>query len=368
MGNVSGVIDKTLFIELAPFMSVLALSIILFEAGINANIRLFGETLGKATVLSTLTILSSIVAVGMILSIIFLPLEFDLLQGMLLGAMVGGTSTVAVYGILKSTYRTREDQSSAQVLLTLESVISDPICIILSITLIKMIMQPDILFIDGIRDIMYVFISSFFVGLFLGIIWANIISRLRGPYTYMITLAVLFSCYIGAERILGEGAGAMTALTFGLAIVNYNYLMMRLGLNWRISLNTIHLKELHDEITFLIKSFFFVYIGIISSFSVKYTFLGLGISIVMVFLRFLIVSVLGNVLRFTIEETIFSQVIYASGLPAFVMSQLPKIFDDAGLFFINPDVYTNLCMPIVIGSLIFSGLFGPVLARRAIRE
>ncbi len=101
MGSGIQYIEKDLFNELAPLMSILALSIILFEAGINVDIITLIDNMGKATVLSVSSILLSIIMIGALMSVI-MPGDFTLLQGMLLGAMVGGTSTVAVFGILAS--------------------------------------------------------------------------------------------------------------------------------------------------------------------------------------------------------------------------------------------------------------------------
>jgi len=44
--------DKGLFNELAPLMSILALSIILFEAGINVDIITLIDNMGKASALN----------------------------------------------------------------------------------------------------------------------------------------------------------------------------------------------------------------------------------------------------------------------------------------------------------------------------
>ena len=62
-------------------------------------------------------------------------------------------------------------------------------------------------------------------------------------------------------------------------------------------------------------------------------------------IRYVIVETLGSSLRLTREEKTLSQVIYASGLPAFVMAQLPLIFDPTGLYFVNAGIYPDICMP-----------------------
>ncbi len=366
MGPVLGYVDKGLFNELAPLMSVIALSIILFEAGINVDIVMLLGSMGKAMVLSVASIMGSILLIG-ILTAYFLVPELTFPQGMLLGAMVGGTSTVAVYGILSSIGDTLPNLDSTRVLLTMESIVSDPICIISSITLIKMIIQPEFTVRDTVRDLLTTFMLSSALGLAVGVVWAKVLDRLRTrQYTYMITLAALLPTYIASEQWVGEGGGAVTALVFGLAITNYRYIMERLGRDDRVLINKKRLREFHEEVTFFVKSFFFVYIGVVVSLSVRYAFIGFSLVIMQITLRYMLVAGLSDPFGFTREERVLSQVVYASGLPAFVMSQLPQIFDPDRVHFVAPEIYPDLCMPIVLGTILFSGLMGPALARRAL--
>jgi potassium/hydrogen antiporter len=115
MGSGIHYVDKGLFNELAPLMSILALSIILFEAGINVDIITLIDNLGKSTALTLATVISSIIFVGFGISSI-LPNDFTLLQGMLLGAMVGGTSTVATFGVLASIEKAVPNSASTKIL------------------------------------------------------------------------------------------------------------------------------------------------------------------------------------------------------------------------------------------------------------
>lgn len=368
MGPVFGYADKIMFDDIAPLMSILALSIILFEAGINVDITLLLGSMGKALVLSTASIMGSILLIGFVTSYVLVP-GLPFLQGMLLGAMVGGTSTVAVYGILSGIGDLIPNLTSTRVLLTMESILSDPICIISSITIIKLIMQPTFTLRDTVKEITMVFLLSTVLGLSAGVVWARVLDRLRTRhYTYMITLAILLPLYIFSEDFIGEGGGAMTALIFGLAITNFRYIMEKFGRDEKVLIDKKRLREFHDEITFFIKSFFFVYIGVVVSLSWRYAFFGLILVILQVCLRYGIVDVLSGQFGFTREEKALSQVVYASGLPAFVMSQLPQIFDPEGIYFANAQLYPDLTMPIVFGTIMFSGLIGPKLAERALRK
>jgi len=364
MGSGVQYVDKSLFNELAPLMSILALSIILFEAGINVDITTLLESLGKSTALTLTTVLSSIILVGVAINLI-LPQDFTLLQGMLLGAMVGGTSTVAVFGVLSNIAHTVPNFVSAKIMLTMESILSDPVCIIASITFIKMILYPGTSLIDGVKDIFFSFIFSSILGLAIGLTWSSILNRLRThPYTYMISLAVLLPSYILSEHLIGEGSGAMTALVFGLSITNFNYIMGKLGRPSKVRINVKRLREFHEEIVFFIKSFFFVYIGVVVTLSWRYTFVGFFIVVLLVVLRYVVATFIGKSLRFTIEELVISRVVFATGLPSFVMSQLPQIWDPTKVRFLSPGLYPDLCMPIVLGTILFSGLIAPMMITR----
>ena len=366
MGSGIHYIDKGLFTELAPLMSILALSIILFEAGINVDIITLIDNMGKAAILTVTSIFASIVLIG-VAATLLLPNDFTLLQGMLLGAMVGGTSTVAIFGIMSSIEKTVPNLGSTKIMLTMESIISDPVCIIASITLLKMIMQPNVSIRDGVSDIVSTFILSSILGIIFGISWSNILNRLRThPYTYMITLAVLLPCYIISEHLIGEGAGAMTALVFGLSITNYSYIMDKLGKPSKVRINVRKLREFHEEIVFFIKSFFFVYIGVVVSITWKFMFVGFALVILQMVMRYGLVDVIGKALLFTKEESSIAKYVYASGLPAFVMSQLPQLYDPNGVYFLTPGLYPDICMPIVLGTILYSGLLGPRMIEKAL--
>ena len=364
LGPVLHFFDSELFIKLSPLMSIVALCIILFDAGINVDIRAIIKTMAKSVVLCIATFLAVVTSVGYILFFL-MPTRFTLLEAMLLGAMIGGTSTISVFGILDGLQKLIPNIESTRVILMLESVISDPVCIIASITIIKMIMLPGVSLYDGLKDVVFTFIVSSVIGFVIGLVWAVVMSNLRGKsLNYILTISVLFPTYILAEAFAGEGGGPMAALTFGLSLTNYGYIAKRLGLKLDIKIDKRRLREFHEEITFLIKSFFFVYIGLIVSLSLEYMLIGLVIIVIILIIRFTIATAVGSLLKFSKVEKTLSRLIFAQGLPAFVMSQLPFIFDPEGIYFLDPSIYPNLCMPIVLGTVIFAAVAGPLIAKR----
>jgi cell volume regulation protein A len=363
LGPVFGLFQKDFFIGLAPFMSIIALNIILFDAGINIDVVTLIETLGKSAALAICTFITTVILIGFGLST-FMPQSFDLPQAMLLGAMVGGTSTVSVYGVLSGLGNTIRNIDSARVILLTESIITDPICIIAAITIIRVIMLPGVSIAESFKDIFSIFVLSAAIGFFIGFIWAGIMDRLRGrPLLYMVTIAILFPSYILTEHLIGEGGGPITALTFGLAITNYGFFAKRIGFESIAKIDKRRLREFHEEITFFMKSFFFVYIGLVVTLSREYFLMGLAVAAIILVDRFFVATGVGYALGFSREEKLLTRLVRASGLPAFIMSQLPIIYDPHGGVFKNPDIYSNLCMPIVLTTVIFASVVTPLIAR-----
>jgi len=367
LGPVLDVFDKDLFLSISPLMSTVALSIILFDAGINVDIKMLEKTLLKSMVLALATFTAVVLSMGLLLPYI-LPSSFNFKQAMLLGAMVGGTSTLAVFGIIGGIERLIPRIESTKVILMMESVVSDPICIITSVTIIRMIMLPDVSLGESILEIMTIFILSSCMGFIVGLIWAEVLNRMRGrSLNYIVTLAILFPVYIASERIIGEGGGTMAALVFGLTITNYRYLVRKIGIDRNLKIDKTQIRKFHDEMTFFIKAFFFVYIGLIVTISLEYAKLGMLIIGVILVIRFIVATLVGRTLDFTREELVLTRLIFAQGLPAFVMSQLPFIFDPHRSYFLEPEIYPNLCMPIVLGTVLIAAIAGPLIAQRQLK-
>ncbi len=365
LGPVFHLYDPELFLELSSLMSTVALSIILFEAGINMDIKQVVQALPKSMALLGFTFSLSVISIGFFLHI-FMPQDFTLIQGLLLGTMVGGTSTVTTLGILSALEKIMDIQS-IKVVLTLESVLTDPVCIVTAITLIQMIMFPGVSLTEGIKVMLFSFGVSSMVGLVIGLIWAMILDRLFGrPLNYMITIAVLFLTYILSEEIGGHGSGPIAALLFGLVLTNFSSILEKFG-SYTALIEKKELRSFHEEISFFIKSFFFVYVGLIVSISTTHLIVGLIVVGICAAIRFIAASIVSSIMKFTKLERVLSRSIFANGLPALIMSQLPLIYDPAKQYFLKPEIYPNMCFIIVLGTVLYGALLGPYLARKAIK-
>ena len=366
LGPVLGVFEKDSFVSLSPLMGVVAICIITFDSGISLDMKTLQKTFFKSITLTLATFFAIVAAVGYSVSFL-MPTRFSLREGMLLGTMVAGISTVAVISLMTGLRRLIPNMESARALLMLESTLCDPIRMVAAITIIRMIMLSSVSIQDSVKDIVYTFVMGSLIGLVLSLVWAEVLDRLRGqPFNYMMTMAALFPTYLLGERI-GDGGGTLAAFVFGLVLANYRHFAKALNVNRSLRPDKGRIVEFNEEIVFLLKSYYFVYIGLIVTISREYLLVGFGIVAILLAVRYLVASEVGRLMGFSQEERIISRVVYALGTSTLVMSQLPSIFDPEMNYIVNPGIYTDLCFPIVLGTVVFAAIASPIIARRQLK-
>ncbi|MBI4173210.1 MAG: cation:proton antiporter [Candidatus Aenigmarchaeota archaeon] len=359
VGPVLHFVDSTLFAAIAPVIATIALLLILFEAGLNMEFYRLVRGFGRSMALAIACTAFSILAVGVVSTYL---LNFSLLQGMLLGAILGGTSSPIVITIVHGLRLPERTKT----LLNLESILTDPLVVIVAITIINFINQAGQ--VSATQGILAAFSIGAVIGGLAGIAWLFALDRLKGrQFDYMLTLAVLFLIYAFAES--NGGSGAIAALVFGLVLGNSTTFSSMLRFRKRFTVDSTF-KAFQAEISFFIRSFFFVFLGIIFTVSQEFIVYGLVIAAVLVLVRIAAVrlATLGN--GFSALETNVIRVMAPRGLAAAVLAQYPLIFGipDAGVFvgvvsvaLMATVVYTTIAIRIVTGS----APAGKAIAKRA---
>jgi cell volume regulation protein A len=244
-----------------PYLATLALMIILFDGGLNLNIR---QVLSRAGVSVVQTGITWFGSVFIITIVAMLFLGYPPLVGVLLGAILGGTSSAIVIGLVRGMSMSEDSRT----ILVLESTITDVLCIIGALTLIGVLSGRGTLG-ETVGDIATAFLVALVLGAVAGLLWLRVLSQMqRKPFGFMITIAALFLLYAGTE-FLG-GSGGMAALVFGLILGNHRQIAESLGKGrrlagitkvWNPLLIDDSFKQFHSEITFAVRTFFFVFLG-----------------------------------------------------------------------------------------------------------
>jgi len=360
-GPVMNLFNADLLRPMAPILVLMALNLLMFEAGMNLDLKTFKESMRKSSALAVCTFLLTTASVGYLLHYI-MPQYFNYTQALLFGAMIGGTSTSTVLGILGSMQRYSPSVGDTRRLLVLESIVSDSLCIVTAMTLMRIILSPSIPLNDGIKDMVFVFTVSIFMGFWVGVLWVQILDLVRNrPFNYIMTIAALFVAYIVSEELGGPGAGSIAALAFGMTLTNYPLLAKRFGLRENVRVEMRRLRSFHEEITFLIKSFLFLFVGLEITLNAEYLFLGLGITALIGAVRVVSVYITDSIVDISDLEARVSRLIFSNGLTALVISQLPLVIEMPHMYFPDPKIYVNLAVPIVMATSVFGSLFGPLL-------
>lgn len=253
-----GEFELSLFEGFLPFFASFALMNILFEGGMQLN---FFKTLRDLPGAFIFTIIV-FVATDILITVVWFFFTGNLLEGLLLGVILGGTSSAIIIPLVKYTSARDETKS----ILGLESALTDALSVILAVTIAEVILLSATGVVGGVNltsvgsDILAAFSIAAVVGGIVGFIWIRLLGFLeKKPYEYLLTLAVLMFVYSFVQFFGGNGS--IAALVFGIILGNSEDLTRMLKLTPRKVEGNI--KSFQMEISFIVRTFFFVYLGLL---------------------------------------------------------------------------------------------------------
>jgi cell volume regulation protein A len=342
VGPLLGIIKAQDIEPLTPLLSILAVVIILFDGGLGLDIQKAVGQAPRAIVLAVTGFILTTAAVALFSKYF---LGWRLLQGILLGSMLGGSSSVVVIALVNRLGFSEKGTTT----LILESSTTDILCIVAAIAVME-IMTTGLPPVQALaREMTSRFTTGIVLGALVGFFWLNVLPKLsQETYKYMVTLSLIFLTYIASESL--GGSGAISALVFGLILANSQGILTMLR-RPRIEVADDSFRTLEAEIVFLVKAFFFVYLGLIVAFPhLNLIIIALGISVILLAVRYVAVAIstVGSDLW---HEKSGMTVLYGRGLAAAILAVLPVQY---GLP--NAETYTSITLLAIVFTAIITAV------------
>lgn len=337
IGPVFNLIDRSMFVAISPFLAAFALLIILFQAGLEMDFYKAIRQFPRGLLLSFVGVALTVSSIALVSTFLF---GFDPLRALLMGSIIGGPSSAIVLSVLKKI-NVRDD---VRMILDLESIFTDPISVVLTIALLQ-IYASTLPAYSIIGSITAAFSIGAVMGFIFAIAWLVVLNKIKNGLDYMLTLAVMLIMYSFVESV--GGSGALASLIFGI-VLGSSKLFMR-AMRFKVApLNPLMIK-FHDELTFFVKSFFFVTMGIIASISTDFALQGIIITIVVAVVRILAVFISTYGLRLSRVDMNVMRVNIPQGLTTAVMAYMPLVYGVK-----DAEVFLNVAFIVIVGTIIYA--------------
>ena len=329
LGPVTGWLASDALVTIAPYFGTMALLIILFEGGLELDIRTVVRQAPKAAALAVSVFVLSVVLV-MLFGIYVM--EMTVLNALLIAAILGAISPAIAIPVV-SGLSVRDE---IKTIVKLESALGEVLLIVSVLLLVDFHSTGT----QGVGSVLMSFIISFGVAFVVasiaGVLWSRLIGWIgKEPLAYMLTLGFMFLLYFVVEEM--HGSAAIAVLMFGLVLENMQVMADHIGARLRhffgidiksekFILNQF-MKNITEEISFLLRTFFFVYLGLLLDFDELTWMTGLfiiGMTVLLLFSRWVLMQGFRKISHgFTEGELQTIMAMLPRGLATAVMALLP---------------------------------------------
>ena len=294
LGPVLDLVSGEALLPLAPYVGTIALLMIMLEGGMNLDVD---RVVRQMKWVFLLTSLAFLLATAGIAAALHFHAGMTIPLSLLLGAALGCTSGAVVIPLVQDMRMS----ANTRTLLTLEAALGDTLAVVAVLFLIRYIKTP--IADTGLQVSLLVsaFLWAGLLGGVGGVLWVRFLARVgRMPLSYMLTMAAILLLYAACEMI--HASGVFAVLVFGMAMTNAESIMKKMPTknryDWDATDFALHdtIGWFHDEVTFIARVFFFVYLGMlldISGFTPTVVVASCGIVLLVYLTRYLATRIVG---------------------------------------------------------------------------
>ena len=349
----TGLIQPSHLGEVGPVLSTIALIVILYEGGLHLSTQDLIQSSGSALILSLLSF-CLITAVTTLILKPFLPLNLALLTGV----GIGSTSSAIVIPMVKFL----SVKKNTKTVLSLESAFTDVLTIIIFLSLLESIQSKQYSVSQFFLGLGSTPLLSIGVGLSAGLIWAMVKKFWKNADQLFFSGEAWSLLTYGVTEFLNLN-GAISVLTLGFTLANISLLPNFLH---RIFSPEISKRELSllSTVTFLLRTFFFIYLGLLIQFKDLKTFLFALILSVFIFItRYAAAWFTLRKAQYPRMDAMTVVAMGPRGLACAVLATLPL---QRGL--VGGEFVQNLIFSIIPISILFTSIFVSLCEKEGFRK
>lgn len=356
IGPVFKIVDAEKLSSMGNVFGQLTLVILLFESGTELSFKTLADSIKDTVKLTIINFLFTFVAIG-ILGWLVLGMNPGI--SFMLGAALGGSSSAVAIPLVKQI----SIGEKSKTILILESAFSAILCIVVSLAIFESYKYGEFKIGSIFGQVFSSFLLASLIGLIGSIFWSMVLDKVRTINNSIFTTPAFVFIIYGINELLGY-SGIISSLAFGIGLANmdaiHNKWLNKFFTKRPTLLNPTE-KTLFSELVFLMKTFFFVYVGISIKFDNLISLLiGLGISFLLIILRIFVVrlSMPSDIKNINNKDRAFLSMMIPRGLAAAVLatmitqSQLP-----------GSERVGNIVFSVIFFTIIFTSVLVPLLEK-----
>ena len=358
LGPASNLVPTESFGLVGPIFVTITLVVILFEGGIALKLSALKSALSKAVKLAVTSFFLTMIVVGVTAHLL---LSLEWIPSLIIGSIAASTSEAIIIPLINQL-KTSEKMHA---LLSVESSVNDVLSVAVTLALIGAYQLGDI----NVGMITGDLIASFLVAIVFGFggafLWSLILRRIHTMKNAMFTTVAIVFALFGLVETLGF-SGAIAALAFGITIGNIESIKLpKLGkplAGKPVGLSKTE-KAFFTEASFLLKTFFFIYLGISLQFS------STGIILIGILITFIAFALRIPAVKIAVgrsvstKEAALMAVMIPKGLAAAVLASIPA---QAGI--IGGELIRDVTYMVILISIVATSVMIPLLERTRVSD
>ena len=356
IGPLFKLVDAEKLSTIGSIFGQLTLVILLFESGTELSFKTLADSIKNTISLTLVNFTFTFVAVGFVG---WLVLGMNPGISFMLGAALGGSSSAVAIPLVKQI----SIGEKSKTILILESAFSAILCIVVTLAIFESYKYGEIRVGVIFGQVFSSFLLASFIGVIGSIFWSMVLDKVRTINNSIFTTPAFVFIIYGINELLGY-SGIISALAFGIGLANMENIhdkwLKKFSDRKPTLLNPTE-KTLFSELVFLMKTFFFVYVGISIKFDSFISLLiGLGISFLMIILRIWVVriSLPTHIKGINSKDRAFLSMMIPRGLAAAVLATMISQSQLTG-----SERVSNIVFSVIFFTIIFTSVLVPLLEK-----